>query len=91
MPAVSPPGRYVREELQSRGWSQQTFAEILRRPIQSLNAIINGRKAITAKTAAEFALAFGTSAQVWLNLENEWQLSRARPDPAIAKRARKAS
>jgi plasmid maintenance system antidote protein VapI len=36
-------------------------------------------------------MAFGSSAEVWPNLETEWQLSRVRrPDPAIAKRARKS-
>ena len=64
------------------------LATILGRPLQTVNQIINGKKAITAQTAAELAAAFGTSAEYWLNLETAWQLAQvAPPDPAIAKRA----
>jgi len=50
--------------------------------------MINGKKRITAETAKALALAFGTSAEVWLNLENSYRLSLAKdPDPKIARRA----
>ncbi len=49
-------------------------------------------RSITPQTALELAAAFGTSAQLWLNLEQSWQLSRAKPpDPAIARRAKQAA
>ena len=75
-----PPGDFIREELEARGWSQRDLAEILGRPLQSINQIINGRKAITAQTAKELALAFGTGPEVWMNLETQWQL-HCTPDP----------
>jgi len=80
---------FIREELEARGWSQSAFAEILGRPFQVVNAICNGKKAITPQTAVEFAEAFGTSAELLFNLETSWQLSRVKkPDPGIAKRVR---
>jgi HTH-type transcriptional regulator/antitoxin HigA len=83
-----PPGDFLREELEARGWTQLDFARILGRPLQTINEIVNGKKRITAETAKEIALALGTSPQVWLNLENAYQLATAgEPDPAIRKRA----
>lgn len=87
---VFPPGDFIREEIEARGWSQSALAEILGRPLQVVNEIINGKKSITARTAAELAAAFGTSAEYWLNLETAWQLAQVvPPDPAIAKRAKR--
>lgn len=83
-----PPGDLVREELEARGWTQGDLARLIGRPIQLVNQIVNGRKAITAQTAVELAEAFGTSPQVWMNLQATWALSKTRPRPDIARRAR---
>jgi ribosome-binding protein aMBF1 (putative translation factor) len=55
---VFPPGEFIRDELEARGWSRQDLAAILGRPIQVVNLIINGKKAITPETAKELAKAF---------------------------------
>lgn len=84
-----PPGEFLREELEARGWTQSDFAEILARPIQLVNEIILGKRAITPETAQGFADALGTSPQVWLNLECAYQLSRLKlEDNSVARRAR---
>ena len=72
-----PPGYFIREELEARGWSQETLAAKMGRPYQALNAIINGHKIITADTAIELGDAFGTSAIYWLNLQTAFQLFKA--------------
>ena len=85
---VFPPGHFLREELEARGWSQRDLAEIMGRPLQVVNEIINSRKQITPETAIELAAALGTSPEFWLNIEMSYRLSRAqKPDPAIARRA----
>src|SRR3954451_24257331 len=87
-----PPGEYLRDELQARGLTQSKFALIIGRPLQLVSEIINGRKRITETTALEIAAALGTSARVWLNLENNYRLWKAKdPDPAIIRRANRAS
>jgi HTH-type transcriptional regulator/antitoxin HigA len=86
---VFPPGEFIREELEERGWTQGEFARILGRPLQVINQIINGKKRITVETAKEIGLAFGTGPELWLNLENTYRLhTTAEPDQAIARRAR---
>ena len=44
------------------------------RPLQAVNMIVNGRKAITAETAYQLQKVFGPSATYWMNLESTWQL-----------------
>jgi HTH-type transcriptional regulator/antitoxin HigA len=84
-----PPGDFIREELETRGWSQEDLARILNRPYQTVNAIIRGRKAVTSRTARELEAAFGPSAEYWMNLEISYRLHKeSDPDPAITARAR---
>ena len=75
---VSPPGEFLREELETRGWTQADLAEFMGRPLRSINEIINGKKAITAETAIGLGEAFGTSAEYWMNLESAFRLHVAR-------------
>jgi addiction module HigA family antidote len=85
---VFPPGEFLREELQARGWTQSDLARVIGRPLQTVNQIINGGKRITVETAKELGLALGTGPEVWLNLENAYRLhTTPAPDKQIAKRA----
>jgi HTH-type transcriptional regulator/antitoxin HigA len=85
---VFPPGEYLRDELQARGWTQGEFARIIGRPVQAVNEIVNGKKRITVETANAIGLALGTGPELWLNLEITYRLhTTAAPDPAIEKRA----
>jgi HTH-type transcriptional regulator/antitoxin HigA len=54
-----------------------------------VNQIIKGRKEITPETARGLAAAFGTSAELWLNLENAFRLAAVRAnDAAVSQRSR---
>jgi HTH-type transcriptional regulator/antitoxin HigA len=86
---VFPPGEYVRDELEARGWTQDVLATIIDRSPRLVNEIITGKRAITPDTAQVLAEAFGTSAQVWMNLESAYRLSRVQSrGNLIARRAR---
>ena len=76
---VFPPGEFLRDELDVRGWTQTEFAEIIGRPTRLVNEIIAGKRGISPETAREFAAAFGSSAQMWMNLETYYQLSKTAP------------
>jgi HTH-type transcriptional regulator/antitoxin HigA len=86
------PGEILRDELDARGWTQSDLAEILGRPVQTINEIVSGKKAIVPTTAVELSRAFGTSPEFWLNLESAYRLDllhhegESRED--IARRAR---
>lgn len=68
------PGEFVEEELQARGWSQRDLAAVLGRPVQVVNEIVAGKKAITPETALALSEALGTSADYWLGLESRYRL-----------------
>lgn len=72
-----PPGVFLEEELEVRGWSQLDFAEIIGKSPRDINLIINGKLSITPKTAIVIGEALGTSPQLWMNLESAYQLSQA--------------
>ena len=72
------PGEILKEELEARGWTQTDFAEILGRPIQAINEIISGKKAVVPATAVELSRAMGTSPEFWLNLESAYRLDLGR-------------
>src|ERR1700676_590007 len=73
---VFPPGEFLADELEARGWTHMEFAEIIRRPTKLVNEIIAGKKSITPETARELAAALGTTPQYWLTLEYAYQLSK---------------
>jgi HTH-type transcriptional regulator/antitoxin HigA len=75
----------VEDELEERGWSQIDLAEIIGRPAQLISEIVSGKRGITPETAMGLADAFGTSPELWMNLETRYQLakSQAEAGPAI--------
>ncbi|MGH9303766.1 MAG: HigA family addiction module antitoxin [Acidimicrobiales bacterium] len=73
-----PPGEYLRDELEERGWTEKEFAEILGRPVQAISEILNGRKQIIPETALAIGEALGTSAELWVNLQTAFDLHEAK-------------
>jgi HTH-type transcriptional regulator/antitoxin HigA len=85
------PGRILLRELEARGWSQRDLAAIMGRPYQAINQIVRGAKRITPETARELAQAFGTSPELWMNLEVNYRLQLAKQEQKereIARRSR---
>ena len=78
-PAMAfPPGDYLRDELEERGWTEKEFAEILGRPAQTISEILNGRKQIVPDTALAIGEALNTSAEVWIGLQTAYNLQEAK-------------
>jgi len=68
-----PPGEYLAEEIKERGFSQKELAKRMGRPTNAINAIINGKKAITAETALQLENVMPEiTARFWLNLETDY-------------------
>jgi HTH-type transcriptional regulator/antitoxin HigA len=75
-----PVGKLLADELEARDWSQGDFAAILGRPTQFVSEIINGKKEITRESAAQIAAALDTSAELWLNLQDQYLLAKQAKD-----------
>lgn len=86
LPAVHP-GSFLKDELAAREASARKFAEHIHVPHNAVTRIINGERSVTAQMAIRLGLAFGTTAQYWLNLQTIYDLKRARAEiPAEALR-----
>ena len=73
------PGEYLGEEIEARKISQNELARQMGRPVNTINEIINGKKAITAETALQLEVVMPEiPARFWLNLETDYQLTKAR-------------
>ena len=71
------PGEILREELDEFGLSANALAKALGVPVNRVTTILNGQRGITADTALRLARYFGTTPNLWLNLQKTWELRRA--------------
>jgi len=79
MPPIHP-GEYLREELEELEISVRAFADALSVPHNRIAAILRGERAISADTALRLATWFGTSADVWMNLQKSYELAKVEQD-----------
>ena len=84
-----PPGEFLKEELEARNWNQTELAEIIGRPVKLVNELVLGKRAITPETAVQLGEALGTSPELWMNLESQYQLSKVAPSNKVVSRKAK--
>ena len=73
------PGEMLREEfLVPLGISQNALAMKIHVPSTRIGEIIHGRRAITSDTALRLARFFGNSPEFWMNLQQQYDLSKAK-------------
>lgn len=75
--AANHPGEHLAEFLEEYGISQYRLAQDITVPPRRINEIIHGKRAITADTALRLGEYFGTSAEFWMNLQDQYELSLA--------------
>lgn len=69
------PGEVIREEfLAHMNVTQSQLAAALKMPVQRLNMIINGKRAVTPDTALRLSKCLGCSPQFWLGLQHDVEL-----------------
>lgn len=72
------PGEVLREEfLKPMHISQNRLALALRVPAPRVNAIVRGKRAISADTALRLGQYFGMEPQFWMNLQSNYDLGVA--------------
>ena len=73
------PGEVLLEDfLKPMGLSQYRLAREINVHPRRINEIVHGKRSITADTALRLSRFFGTSAEVWLNLQAHYDLEVAR-------------
>jgi antitoxin HigA-1 len=75
VPPPTRPGEVLEEEwLKPLGMSQTALAEKMGVHVQVVNGIVQGRRAVTPKTALLLARTFDTTPEFWLYLQNACDL-----------------
>ena len=73
------PGEVLVEDfLKPLGLTQYRLANAIHVPPRRVNEIVLGKRGITADTALRLARYFGTSAEVWMNLQIRYEVETAR-------------
>ena len=74
-----PPGEVLFEEfMRPHGLSQNRLARDIDVNPARINDIVHGRSAITASISLRLAKYFGTTPELWMNLQSGYDLRRAR-------------
>ena len=86
-----PPGEILAEEFMAPNKiSQNRLARDIDVNPARINDIVHGRSAITASIALRLGKYFGTTPELWMNLQADYDLRRAKASdwPRIEKRVR---
>lgn len=81
-------GEHLRDIIADHGLTQQEFADALGITRRRLNEVLNDRRGITPDTALRLARVLGTSAELWLRLQEQidlWDAAHGPGSKAIAK------
>jgi addiction module HigA family antidote len=84
------PGEILSNDLEEVSISATALAHALAVPTNRVTAILKGQRGITADTALRLSRYFGTSPQLWLNLQKTFELRQAEIESGqeIAERVR---
>ncbi len=69
------PGEILKEEfLSPLEITQSALAKALHTSFRAINELVNEKRGITTEMALKLAKYFGTTPQLWLNLQNQYDL-----------------
>lgn len=85
---VDPPGEFIKDELEARGWDQSDLAFIVGVSPQQLSPVLSGKLSITTRWAQLFGEAFDVNPQFFISLQAIYDLQNsAEPEPGVRIRA----
>ena len=71
------PGEILRDELNALELSANALSKALDVPVNRVTKILNGQRGVSADTALRLGRYFGTTPELWLNLQKTWELRQA--------------
>lgn len=80
LPPIHPGEVLLEDFLVPLGVSQYRLAKDIAVPPRRVNEIVHGIRGISADTALRLARHFGTSAELWMNLQSRYDLERQRDE-----------
>ncbi len=86
---VEPPGAFIEDELEARGWLKSDLAYALHMSLAQLSPILSGKTGISPPMARALGDVFDVSPEFFSNLNSMYQLSKTPvADLGVQKRAR---
>ena len=67
----------LEEFLRPLGMTQAGAARRMRVPLNRLNELVKGKRGVTADTALRLARLLQTDPEIWMSLQNQWDLWHA--------------
>lgn len=80
------PGEMIKDEIEYRGISQKDLAAEIGIPASVLNAVLNGKRAVTTEYALLLEAALGIDADIWLKIQADYNKQVAKSDPTFMER-----
>ncbi len=80
LPPIHPGEVLLEDFLLPLGVSQYRLAKDIAVPPRRVNEIVHGLRGISADTALRLARYFGTSPELWMNLQSRYDLERQRDE-----------
>jgi addiction module HigA family antidote len=83
------PGEIIKEELESRGIPQKTFAAEIGISPSLLSEMLNGKRAVSIESALLFEAALNIDADIWIRLQADYNKQIAKSNSSLMKRIAK--
>lgn len=80
------PGEMIKDEIEYRGISQKKLAAEIGMPASVLNAVLNGKRAVTTEYALLLEAALGIDADIWLSMQADYNKQVVKSDPSFMDR-----
>ena len=83
------PGEMIKDEIIARGITQKELAQQMGVSYTVFNEILNGKRPVTTEYALLLEAALGTNASIWIGLQADYNLQKAKQDKTFLKRLEK--
>lgn len=80
------PGEMIKDEIIARGITQKQLAVQMGVSYPVFNEILNGKRPVTTEYALLLEAALGTPASIWIGLQADYNLQKAKQDKSFMKR-----
>ncbi|TWT36634.1 helix-turn-helix protein [Posidoniimonas corsicana] len=72
-----PPGEYLQDELDARGWTHEDLSEVTGITRRQIANIVKGKSGVTPESAKAIAAAFDQEPATWMNFQVAFELANA--------------
>jgi len=83
------PGEMIKGEIIARGITQKELAKQMGVSYTVFNEILNGKRPVTTEYALLLEAALGTNASIWIGLQADYNMQKAKQDKSFMKRLEK--